>query len=147
MTIVASCDNIGKMTTPRLSEAAASFPRGLKVELDNTILMFISGTASVGPNGESCHPGDFHAQAIHTYKNIQSLLEEQNASFKDIVKFTIYLKDMQKDYDNLNKARDQFFQEAGLNRDTVPASTCVEARLCRDELLIEIEAIAMIPKS
>ena len=135
------------MTTPRLSEAEALFPRGLKVELDNTIMMFISGTASVGPHGESCHPGDFHAQAIHTYKNIQSLLKQQGASFKDIVKFTIYLKDMQADYDNLNKARDEFFKEVGLSRQEIPASTCVEARLCRDELLIEIEAIAMVPKS
>ncbi|MBU1044484.1 MAG: RidA family protein [Candidatus Omnitrophica bacterium] len=135
-----------QMTTPRLSEAVASFPRGLKVELDNTIMMFISGTASVGPKGESCHPGDFHAQAMHTYKNIQSLLEEQNASFKDIVKFTIYLKDMKKDYDNLNKARDLFFQEIGFTRQTIPASTCVQASLCREELLIEIEAIAMVPK-
>ncbi len=136
-----------QMATPRLSEAVASFPRGLRVESDNTIMMFISGTASVGPNGESCHPGDFHAQAMHTYKNIQSLLEEQNADFKDIVKFTIYLKDMKKDYDNLNKARDMFFQEIGLTRDIIPASTCIEASMCREELLIEIEAIAMISKS
>ncbi|MBU1087485.1 MAG: RidA family protein [Candidatus Omnitrophica bacterium] len=135
-----------QMKTPRLSEAVAAFPRGLKVELDNTIMMFISGTASVGPKGESCHLGDFHGQAMHTYKNIQSLLQAQNASFKDIVKFTIYLKDM-KDYDNLNKARDLFFQEIGFTRDTIPASTCVQASLCREELLIEIEAIAMIPKT
>jgi 2-iminobutanoate/2-iminopropanoate deaminase len=135
-----------QMKTPRLSEAVAAFPRGLRIELDNTIILFISGTASVGPNGESCHPGDFHAQAMHTYKNIQSLLEEQSASFKDIVKFTIYLKDM-KDYDNLNKARDLFFQQVGLTREEIPASTCVQASLCREELLIEIEAIAMIPKS
>lgn len=135
-----------QMKTPRLSEAVAAFPRGLKVELDNVIMLFISGTASVGPNGESCHPGDFHAQAMHTYKNIQSLLEAQNASLKDIVKFTIYLKDM-KDYDNFNKARDLFFQESGLTRDIIPASTCVQASLCREELLIEIEAIAMIAKS
>jgi len=135
-----------QMTTPRLSEAVASFPRGLRVELDNTVMLFISGTASVGPEGESCHPGDFHAQARHTYENIKSLLAEQNATFRDIVKFTVYLKDMQADYDNLNKARDEFFQEIGLTREEIPASTCVEARLCRDELLIEIETIAMIPK-
>ena len=134
------------MKTPRLSEAIAAFPRGLKIELDNITMVFISGTASVGPNSESCHLDDFHAQAIHTYKNIQSLLEKQNATFKDIIKFTVYLKDIKKDYDNFNKARDEFFQKMELTREEFPASTCVEAKLCRDELLVEIEAIAIIPK-
>jgi enamine deaminase RidA (YjgF/YER057c/UK114 family) len=132
--------------TPRLSEAVAAFPRGLKVELDNVVMLFISGTASVGPEGQSCHIGDFHTQAMHTYENIESLLKEQNADFKDIVKFTIYLKDIEKDYDNFNAVRDEFFRKKGMTRPEFPASTCVQARLCRDELLIEIEAIAIIPK-
>ena len=51
------------MYTPRLSEAVAAFPRGMKVELDNVTMLFISGTASVGDQGQSCHVGDFTAQA------------------------------------------------------------------------------------
>ena len=135
-----------KMHTPRLPEAKAAFSRGLKVELDNVIMLFISGTASVAPDDSTAHVGDFHAQAKHTYKNIQSLLEKENATVKDIVKFTIYLKTMD-NYADMNKARDEFFAESGLSREEFPASTCVEARLCRDNLLVEIEALAMVPRS
>jgi len=134
-----------QMHTPRLPEAKAAFPRGLKVELDNVIMLFISGTASVAPDDSTAHVGDFHAQAIHTYKNIQSLLEKENATFKDIVKFTVYLKTMD-DYAEINTARDEFFASVGLTREELPASTCIEAKLCREELLIEIEAMALIPK-
>ncbi|MCP4649671.1 MAG: RidA family protein [PVC group bacterium] len=131
------------MHTPRLSEAAVAFPRGLRVDLGIHTLFFISGTASVGPEGQSMHEGDFYAQVIHTYKNIASLLHEQSAAFKDIVRFTVYLKSMDY-YDKFNKARDDFFANQGLSREEFPASTCVEARLCREELLVEIEAIAII---
>ncbi len=135
-----------KMHTPRLPEAKAAFSRGMKVELDSIILLFISGTASVDAQDNTAHPGDCYTQAIHTYKNIVSLLEKENASFKDIVKSTVFLKNMD-DYSIFNEARDDFFKEMGLLREEFPASTCVEARLCRDDLLVEIEAIAIIPKA
>ncbi|MBI4845053.1 MAG: RidA family protein [Candidatus Omnitrophica bacterium] len=134
-----------KMHSPRLPEAKVAFSRGIKVELDNRIMLFISGTASVTADGSTAHAGDFHAQAIHTYKNINSLLKKENAAFKDIVKFTIYLKNMD-DYEKMNNARDEFFQSMGLSREEFPASTCVEARLCREDLLVEIEAIAIRKK-
>lgn len=135
-----------KMTTARLPEAKAAFSRGTKVELDSVILLFISGTASVDAQGKTAHAGDFYEQVKHTYKNIVSLLERENAAIKDVVKFTVFLKDMG-DYDRFNKARDEFFEESGLVRQEFPASTCVEARLCREDLLVEIEAVAMISKA
>ncbi len=134
-----------KMQTVRLPEAKAAFSRGLKVELDAVSLLFISGTASVDARDNTAHSGELHAQTIHTYKNIVSLLEKENATFKDIVKFTVFLKNMN-DYDRFNKARDEFFAQAGLLRNEFAASTCVEAGLCRDELLVEIEALAIVPQ-
>ncbi|MDP3041913.1 MAG: RidA family protein [Candidatus Omnitrophota bacterium] len=133
------------MVTPRLPEAKAAFSRGTKVELDSVILMFISGTASVDAQGKTAHVGDFHAQVMHTYKNIVSILERENAGLKDVVKFTVFLKNMD-DYDRFNKARDEFFEKSGLKREEFPASTCVEARLCREDLLVEIEAVAIVQK-
>lgn len=135
-----------RMLTYRLPGAKAAFSRGMKVELDSIKLLFISGTASVNAQGKTAHAGDFHAQVMHTYKNIVSLLERENATLKDIVKFTVFLKNMD-DYDEFNKARDEFFEKSGLLRKEFPASTCVEARLCRDELLVEIEAIAIVPRA
>ncbi len=120
-----------------------SFTRGMRVDLDNCTMLFISGTASVNERGESIHPGDLRAQTSRTFHNITSLLESEGADWHDIVRTTCYLADF-RHYDEFNEVRNEFFVEQGL--DPLPASTCIEARICRPELLVEIEAIAMIPK-
>jgi enamine deaminase RidA (YjgF/YER057c/UK114 family) len=116
------------------------FSRGMRVDIGDVTFLFISGTASVNEKGESVHLGDLEAQAWRTFKNITALLESEGATWHDVVKTTCYLKDMH-DYDKFNKVRNQFYKEQGL--DPYPASVCVEAHLCRDELLVEIEAIAI----
>ncbi|MDE3166646.1 MAG: RidA family protein, partial [Acidobacteriota bacterium] len=73
--------------------------------------------------------------------NITGLLESEGASWRDIVRTTCYLRDIERDYEAFNEERTRFFQEQGL--DPVPASTGIQAILCRPDLLIEIEAIAM----
>lgn len=120
-----------------------SFVRGMRVELDNCIMLFISGTASVNECGDSIHFGDIKAQTRRTLENITGLLESESADWHDVVRTTCYLADF-RDYDDFNEVRNAFYDEKEL--DPLPASTCIEARICRPELLVEIEAIAMIPK-
>jgi enamine deaminase RidA (YjgF/YER057c/UK114 family) len=115
----------------------------MRVELDNCVMLFISGTASVNEKGESIHFGDIRAQTHRTFTNIKALLENEGADWHDIVRTTCYLADF-RDYDAFNEIRNAFYEEQEL--DPLPASTCIEARICRPELLVEIEAIAMIPK-
>lgn len=119
-----------------------AFVRGMRVEPGNCVTLFISGTASVNEKGESVHAGDFAAQVGRTLSNIQGLLASQDADFHDLVRTTCYLADFRY-YDEFNRIRSAFYEREGI--DPYPASTCVEARLCRPELLVEIEAIAMIP--
>lgn len=120
-----------------------SFVRGMRVELANCVMLFISGTASVDEDGESIHPGDVKAQTRRTFSNIKALLESEGADWHDVVRTTCYLADF-RTYDEFNEVRNAFYQEERL--DPFPASTCIEARICRPELLVEIEAIAMVPK-
>ena len=120
-----------------------SFVRGMRVELDNCVMLFISGTASVNEDGDSIHQGDVKAQTRRALTNIRALLESENADWHDIVRTTCYLADF-RDYDAFNEIRNAFYKEEELH--PVPASTCIEARICRPELLVEIEAIAMIPR-
>ena len=120
-----------------------SFVRGMRVELDNCVMLFISGTASVNEQGESVHHGDIKAQTRRTFDNITGLLENDGADWHDVVRTTCYLDDFRY-YDAFNDVRNAFYTEQGL--DPLPASTCVEARICRPELLVEIEAIAIIPR-
>ena len=103
--------------------------------------MLISGTASIDDNGETLHAGDFRAQIRRTYPNITALLAAEGATWKDVVRTTCYLRDIERDYAAFNEERTAFFREQGL--DPLPASTGIQAILCRPELLVEIEAIAM----
>ena len=119
----------------------SSFSRGMRIDLNGVAILLISGTASIDDAGVSLHVGDFRAQLRRTYWNITKLLEAEGATWKDIVRTTCYLRDIERDYDAFNEERTAFFAEQGL--DPLPASTGIQAHLCRPELLIEIEAIAM----
>jgi enamine deaminase RidA (YjgF/YER057c/UK114 family) len=99
------------------------FSRGMRVEVGPATFLFLSGTASVGDHGESLHIGDLEAQTRRT----------------------CYLRDIERDYDAFNRERKAFYDAEGL--DPYPASTGIQAILCRPELLVEIEAIAIIPAS
>jgi enamine deaminase RidA (YjgF/YER057c/UK114 family) len=119
----------------------SSFSRGLRLDLNGVAILLISGTASVGPNGETLHVGDFRAQTRRTYANITALLAAESAGWKDVVRTTCYLRDIERDYAVFNEERTAFYREQGL--DPLPASTGIQAILCRPDLLVEIEAIAV----
>jgi enamine deaminase RidA (YjgF/YER057c/UK114 family) len=121
----------------------SAFTRGLRIELPgNLSQLLISGTASVGENGETLHPGDFRAQLWRTYRNITGLLESEGATWHDVVRTTCYIRDIERDYDEFNAVRNEFFRALGL--DPFPASTAIQARICRSDLLVEIEAVALL---
>ncbi len=120
----------------------SSFSRGLRVELGGHSLLLISGTASVDENGRTIHPGDFRAQCWRTYRNITELMRSEGATWRDVVRATCYLRDIERDYRNFNEIRTAFFKWLGI--DPLPASTGIQARLCREDLLVEIEAIAVL---
>jgi enamine deaminase RidA (YjgF/YER057c/UK114 family) len=98
----------------------------------------------VDESGKTIHPGDFQAQCLRTYRNLTSLLASEGASWHDVVRTTCYLRDIERDYDTFNEIRTAFLTAAGT--DPLPASTGIQARLCRSDLLVEIEAMAIIPR-
>jgi len=119
----------------------SSFSRGLRLDFGAMTVLLISGTASIGENGETLHVGDFRAQCRRTFHNITGLLAAEGATWKDIVRTSCYLRDIDRDYAEFNEERTAFYQEQGL--DPLPASTGIQAKLCRPDLLVEIEAIAI----
>jgi len=139
------------ITAPRaLNEAyeyarPSSFSRGLRIDLGNVSVLLISGTASIDEHGQSVHIGDFRAQMRRTFDNITALLAAEGATWKDIVRTTCYLRDIERDYAAFNEERTAFYKAQGL--DPLPASTGIQAILCRPELLVEIEAIAIIVRA
>jgi enamine deaminase RidA (YjgF/YER057c/UK114 family) len=119
----------------------ASFSRGTRVDLGAHAILFISGTASVDETGASVHPGDLPAQTRRAFENVTALLASEGAGWADVARIRCFLADMA-GYQTFNLARSAFFEAHGV--DPVPASTCVEARLCRPELMVEIEAVAIV---
>lgn len=120
----------------------SAFSRGMEVDIKTARLIFISGTASVGPDGQTLHTGDFRAQTFRAFENARAVLNEAGADWQDVVKATIFIKDIATYYKAFNEVRCAYFKKIGL--EVYPASTCVQARLCRDDLLVEMELIAIV---
>jgi len=133
--------NHGVLNEAYCYDKPSSFSRGMRIDLNGLTILLISGTASIDEHGKSVHIGDFRAQMQRTLENITGLLSSEGCTWHDIVRTSCYLRDIDRDYDIFNEVRTAFFQEQGL--DPLPASTGIQAKLCRPELLVEIEAIAM----
>lgn len=132
----------GMMTTPTLNEAGeygADFTRGMRMTEANKIALHISGTASIDEEGRTAHIDDIDAQIDRMILNIKTLLENQGASFDNIMYAYNYLKDT-KDEQLL---RDKF-KAAGF--EGFP-SVFVHAEVCRPDLLCETEVFATLPRS
>jgi 2-iminobutanoate/2-iminopropanoate deaminase len=122
----------------------SAFSRGMRIDLNGLVILLISGTASIDDEGNTVHVGDLRGQTRRTFDNITGLLASEGATWKDVVRTTCYLRDIERDYKAFNEERTAFYLKQGL--DPLPASTGIQAILCRPELLVEIEAIAMFRK-
>jgi 2-iminobutanoate/2-iminopropanoate deaminase len=119
----------------------SSFSRALRLDFGDYKVLLVSGTASVNEEGQPEHAGDFKAQQWRTYRNITCLLEAEGMTWHDVVRTTNYLSDIERDYTEFNKIRTTFYSWLGL--DPLPASTGIQARLCWETLLVEIEVYAI----
>jgi 2-iminobutanoate/2-iminopropanoate deaminase len=119
----------------------SSFSRALRLDLGGYKVLLVSGTASVNEEGKAEHIGDFKAQLWRTYVNISNLLAAEQMTWHDVVRTTNYLRDIERDYAEFNKIRTSFYQ--WLKLDPLPASTGIQARLCWETLLVEIEVYAV----
>jgi len=102
-------------------------------------LLFVSGQGPFGANGKLVS-GDIQAQVKQTLENIKSILLVAGASMEDIIKTTVYLRDM-RDFEAMNEVYRTFFGK------DYPARSTVQANLAVEGQLVEIEAIAYCPES
>jgi reactive intermediate/imine deaminase len=103
--------------------------------------IYISGQVAIDVAGNVIGLGDLQAQATQVFNNLEAALESVGASFDQVVKLTYFLLDISQ-IPVVRSVRDQY-----INTQQPPASSAVEVRrLFRDELLIEVEAIAVIPE-
>ena len=102
-------------------------------------LVFVSGTVAWGADGKLVGAGDVYAQAKQTLANIEGYLREVGATLRDVVRTRIYLTDMSRWREVARAHREAF-------GDVRPASSMLEiSRLAEPEMLVEIEAVAVLP--
>lgn len=101
--------------------------------------LYVSGLVATNEAGEVIGAGDVVEQTRQIFRNLKSILDAAGATPADVAKVTIFMRDVAQ-RPLINPIRQEFF---GPHR---PASTLVEInRLVRDELLLEIEAVAQLP--
>jgi len=99
-------------------------------------LMFISGQLPVNPENGNLIKGDIKEQTVQILKNLSALLDLYSLTLKNVVKTTVFLKDMN-NFSEFNKAYAQYFKEE------FPARSCVEVARLPKDAEIEIEAIVV----
>jgi enamine deaminase RidA (YjgF/YER057c/UK114 family) len=118
-------------------EYGSAFSRGMRVELDDREILYISGTASIDALGRVAHVDDIQGQIVRMLVNIKGLLASHGATLQDVVSATCYLKHPR----YLND-----FMQVGHSHglpDDVPGTVCV-AEVCRPDWLCEIDVTAVL---
>ena len=101
--------------------------------------VYIAGQVALDPSGAIVGPGDIRTQARQVFNNLRAALEAVGAGFDQVVKLTFYLVDATQ-LPVVREIRDQY-----VDTQQPPASTAVEVRrLVHDDVLIEVEAIAVV---
>ncbi len=123
----------------KLNAPLGVFSQATKIEAQGS-LVFVSGLTSRDADGNVVGVGDVKKQTETILENMQIILKDGGGSLEDVTKVTVYIRDM-KDFDAIHAVRRRYFKPP------LPASTMVEvSMLVSPELLIEIEAIAVIPR-
>jgi len=101
--------------------------------------VYVSGTVAWGADGRMVGAGDWYAHAKQTIANIPSTLQDAGASLRDVVRTRIYMTDIDR-WEDVARAHREAFAEIR------PAATLVKvSRLATADMLVEIEAVAVVP--
>lgn len=99
-------------------------------------LVFVSGQGPLDPHTGEIVGSTIEEQTDLTLRNVEQILAAAGCSMDDVVRVTVFLADLQA-FNRFNSVYKRFFGKP------YPSRTCVEAGL--DGILVEIDAIAMIP--
>jgi len=120
--------------TSNAPAAVGPYSQGIKA--GSTI--YVSGQLAINPaTGDLYKGGDIKEETRLCLMNIKAILEAEGASLKDVVKCTVFIKDMNQ-FGLINETYAQVFG------DTKPARVCVEVSRLPKDGNVEIDAIAVV---
>ncbi len=134
-----SAETIRRLNPPELGS-----PPGYSqiVEVAARRIIFIAGQTALDRDGRLVGKNDFAMQAEQVFKNLGVALRTVDCSASNLVKLTVFLRDMDH-LQSYREARNRFF--ATVTPPAAPAITLIEvSRLYGADFLIEIEAIAAV---
>ena len=104
-------------------------------------LLFIAGQLSVGARGELVDKHDVDAQMHQVFEHLGAVLKGAGVGFDDVIKFTTFLVHAQ-DIEKFMRARAELFPKLFRGPSYPPNTLLVVDRLVKEDLLIEVEAVA-----
>jgi len=125
-----------------INPSTLSTPTGYThvVQVHGGRTLYIAGQVAFDKSGNVVGKGDFAAQVTQVFENLKSALAAGGATFDNVVKVTTFVTDLSQ-MQTLRSIRGKYY---GTN---APASTLVQiTQLAHEDLLIEIEAIAVVPE-
>lgn len=100
-------------------------------------LLFISGQGAINPETNVYEPMPIEQETEQALKNVKAIIESAGSTMADVVKVTVFLKDM-KEFSLMNEVYKKYFV------DNPPARSAIEASNLPKGFKVEIEAIALI---
>ena len=101
-------------------------------------LLFTGGQVALDPQGNVVGKGDIRAQARQVFENLKAILERVGATFDDVIKLNYYFTD-------IGTLKEFWEVRSEYVRTDLPCGTGVEVRrLAFDDLMVEVEAIAVV---
>ncbi len=121
------------ISTDKAPAAIGPYSQGVKAGG----FLFLSGQIALDPQTMTVVEGDAAAQTEQAMKNMKGALESQGLDYSDVVKTTVFIKDMN-EFGRINEVYGKFFAK------DAPARSCVEVARLPKDVLVEIEAIALL---
>ena len=130
--------SVEALRNPRQSEAygyGSAFSRGMVVTFDGVETAYVSGTAAIDEEGRSAGVGDLRGQVNRTLDNIVSLLSTRHMTLDDFVSSTVFIK-----HGHTADIVRELIEERSKS---LANGIYIAADICRPELLLEVDGIAV----
>ena len=117
------------------------YSHSVEIDLGNCKMIILSGQIALDKNGNLVGKGNVAEQAEQVFVNIKNIVAASGGTMDDVIKINIYMIDISQ-AQVMRNVRNKF-----INLVKPPTSILMQvSKLVRDDILIEIEATAIIPK-
>lgn len=135
-----SNNSIVKLSNPPAVNSSKGYSQLAEVTLGTGKMLILSGQVALDVKGNLVGAGDIEKQTEQVFINIKNIVESAGGTMDNVIKLNYFMKDLNQ-IGTVRLVRDRY-----INTKIPPTSTLVEvSKLFREDVLIEIEATAIIP--